>query len=228
MNKCARCKKDKPRSEFGADKRNKSGLQSACKECDKSRVAKANNKKETVKPSHTDFMCAKCEITKLVSEFYKNNTKKGHDSTCITCRLNKVRRSESVKEPPKPAKEPLKPKEKIWASSEAHNDNVNGAREASAYDLSIAMLVKIGDDRRFKKGLERIKKSGVVKNAHIARPAYSFKNGVWSVVAEIRADGVLFPYQSQNFISKEVAEEHLNHVRENAKQIIESKVKGAA
>lgn len=221
MNKCARCKKDKPRSEFNADTRNKSGLQSACKECEKSRIAKANDKKEAVKPNHTEFKCTKCEITKPVFEFYRNKTNRGHDSVCSACRLSKVKRSEPVKELPKQ-------KKKIWVNPGSHDDLVNSAREASVYDLSIAMLVKIGDERRFKKGLERMKKSGVIKNVHIARPTYSFKNGVWSVAAEIRADGVLFPYKSQGFISKEIAEKHLNHVRENVKRIIEQRLKEAA
>lgn len=166
-------------------------------------------------PDHTTFKCKACSEIKSISEFYKSTTTlRGHDSTCKVCREDNKRARIA--------------KRKKWQHKEVYDDNVNAARNASTYDLSIAQLVKIGDERRFKEGVKRIKKAGIIKDIFVVRDAYSRKDGLCSVIADIRADGVLFKYESDYFESKAIAEKHLNFIRENAGEIIKQKLKEVA
>lgn len=161
------------------------------------------------------FKCKACDEIKPTSEFYKSpSVLRGHDSTCKVCRENN-KRKRSVKK-------------KKWQPKEIYDDNVNAARNASTYDLSIAHLVKIGDERRFKEGVKRIKKAGAIKDISVVRDAYSHKDGLCAVITDIRADGVLFKYESDYFESKAIAEKHLNFIRENAEAIIKKKLKEVA
>lgn len=92
---CTKCGAVKAISEFARDGRAKSGRQSHCKECKRSESATwyAANK-ERLKDVRTtlchvisvDKTCPKCGITKMATEFYKNNGAiDGLYATCKEC-----------------------------------------------------------------------------------------------------------------------------------------------
>lgn len=157
------------------------------------------------------FKCKACSEIKSISEFYKSTTTlKGHDSTCKVCREDNKRARVA--------------KRKKWQHKEVYGDNVNAARNASTYDLSIPQLVKIGDERRFRAGVERIKKKGYVSEARAEYKTILTKGKDIYLTMKIRADGVLFTYTSERLKSKSEAQKKADYVYKNALKIISNKL----
>lgn len=114
--------------------------------------------------------------------------------------------------------------QKTWLDKMAFDDNINAARNASTYDLSILQLVKMGDERRFRAGVERIKKKGYVSEARAEYKTILTKGKDIYLAMKIRADGVLFTYTSERLKSKSEAQKKADYVYRNALKIISNKL----
>lgn len=114
--------------------------------------------------------------------------------------------------------------QKTWLDKMAFDDSMNDARKASTYDLSILQLVKIGDDRRFKNGVKRIREKGYISEARAEYKTILTKGKDVYLAMKIRADGVLFTYISEKLKSKSEAQKKADYVYSNALKIISHKL----
>jgi len=92
--KCFSCKENKSVNDFGKHRRNKDGLRSNCKICE--RYNEKNPKPKELLPDPLGKICNKCSIFKLANEFhFKKGGKYNLESDCKTCR--KIYRQNKIK-----------------------------------------------------------------------------------------------------------------------------------
>lgn len=89
MKKCNKCNIQKEYKFFGADKRNKDGLQGTCEECRK--INKARRRKEIQAGINIkvilEQICSRCNIKKDINEFYRDSGfSSGYSSSCKQCK----------------------------------------------------------------------------------------------------------------------------------------------
>src|SRR5690606_32730721 len=90
MKRCSRCKQEKPRTEFGEDRRAKDRLRSECRECKRAydreykRKNAARNPDEIPVPA--EKKCPKCGITRPLSEWSRSQVSPdGLQGYCKLC-----------------------------------------------------------------------------------------------------------------------------------------------
>ena len=88
MQKCYKCKTNKPWPEFSKDKSRKNGHSNLCKECRKTNKSKVFEDFE-IKSSKT---CTKCGIDKSINNYRKTRySKDGHNSKCKECQSKEAK-----------------------------------------------------------------------------------------------------------------------------------------
>lgn len=229
MNTCAKCLTEKPRSAFGADKRNSTGLQSICNQCYK-------DKRNGIEATCDKAKCSKCKEIKKISDFYKDAyTKKGHKPECIDCSKKTMKKARDalkkacVKcEKPKTAISfsgdsktcKVCEKEKIAKANPVNPKAVRSSRIDAAIAEASYNSTKISENALFKKGIERIKKKGFIKDA-VTTNAYTtitLSDG-YKVKMKVRVDGVPIDYVSKIFANKKELEKHIDFVFNNPRLI---------
>jgi len=110
---CSKCEKEKPVDQFGKLSKSKDGLKGQCKSCCALASAESYARKNGVKiPYKKDLepkvkkgykICNKCNVEKLLKDFYTSEILKcGYASTCKICESKRVRNYfQQVKQQPK-------------------------------------------------------------------------------------------------------------------------------
>ena len=83
--RCARCREEKPRSEFWAHKRAKDGRCSWCRPCMNAYMSSRRVRKRPPKPPDGFKRCSRCREVKPVEEFFRNAAR--HDGLTSYCKV---------------------------------------------------------------------------------------------------------------------------------------------
>lgn len=90
---CRQCQAEKPLSEFWRQSRNKSGVQSPCKECRRRKVQGL----PPVVQSLPERYCPKCATKRPIAEFARRDRPTGYGVICNLCERDRVRAERRAK-----------------------------------------------------------------------------------------------------------------------------------
>lgn len=110
---------------------------------------------------------------------------------------------------------------KIWLHRDTFNNHINSV---SSFDLSIIQLIKLGDDKRIKAGIQKILKRGYVLKAYASDKCFIINDEGIVLKMTLRADGIPLDYESPAFKNRSEAEDHADYIYRNTLEIVYKKL----
>lgn len=227
MNTCAKCLTEKPRSAFGADKRNSTGLQSICNQCYK-------DKRNGIEATCDKAKCSKCKEIKKISGFYKDAyTKKGHKSECIDCSKKAMKKSRDALK--KACVKCEKPKTAISFSGDSNTCKVcekkaieriairpakkpSGAIEKIYLELSAKANTKTKNEIH-NRNVREIQKKGYIKSAEVQQVTKIIKPDLYSANIRLNVDNRIINYQIGEFKTQFELGQNIESIYQNTTNV---------
>jgi len=113
---------------------------------------------------------------------------------------------------------------KVWLHRDTFNDYIKATKEASSFDISIIKLIKLGDSKRVKAGIQEILNRGYVIDAHACDKCLIINDKGVVLKMTLRADGIPLDYESPIFKSRTEAENHADYIYRNTLEIVYKKL----
>lgn len=236
MNTCAKCLTERPRSDFGADKRNSTGLQSICKQCYKDKRDAA--KSVVVAKSKSGVKtCNRCSAEKTFSAFHRNRrSKDGYQGICITCT---EAQKDSVKitckccgsRKLKTAYSTLGLEDQICTLCNNKSEKRKIEIKPQGSIETFAVVQSIMADNKHRKEVQSrsvraIKRRGKIDSVKVVKISTIFKDGFYVADVGLVVDGNSIRGFSKAFKSKIGVNSYINKIYENpvktAKQFLEA------
>jgi len=142
MKQCRKCSQVKPKDEFNKKTRSKDGLQSYCKDCQKTSVATKSDETKNKKTCNT------CNVEKPLSDFYKaKDGKHGREAVCKLCRNKQNRERYNARKKQEQKQESQKIQEQQAAQEktpmEKYKELVDAAKQKNTHILMTRGIMNI-------------------------------------------------------------------------------------